>query len=252
VSLEATLPLLVEYTRLCREVAAMGAGDAAVSLFESLGYVFTRYRNPRGFSGSYSVIIFDFYKFIGHELIVTLVGSLLTAGRFEILGDVLEHPIYVDNRSDGTAGTVDVYQLWQKVELLEYRKQRRQLGVLTVQGDLLNLRHSQGELGDLFPTVEAAAADFFLFLRAELDPNPSARWLPVSVPFIAGQLPRFLGASERRRHAERLLRPLGAEDLESLRRVLAASAGRLQGIFNDAWWFEGPLTGFNPESVGTR
>ena len=73
----------------------MGDATIADELYSWFGQVLERYSLPRGFSGSYNEADFDFFRFVGHELFVTLFAFLLREQQWGIISKLLGEPIPV-------------------------------------------------------------------------------------------------------------------------------------------------------------
>src|SRR5215213_881920 len=95
-SIEQTAELVSEFAKLAEAAAAHNASGAALALYKGLGGVLEHYRPARGFSGVFRETDFDFYRFLGHELFVTLFSFLIREGRWELIADLLEEEIHVE------------------------------------------------------------------------------------------------------------------------------------------------------------
>lgn len=251
-AIDQTEELVLEFSSLSEAVAGVDDRATALALYKGFGPLLGHYRPQRGFSGTFREVDFDFYKFVGHELFVTLFSFLVREERWELVADLLSEQIYVDNLPTGASGLVHFAYVSRYVGLLEHRRRKLELGVASLHAHILNERHTTGELGRLVPTREFADADYFLFLRAELEAEEEDRritWKPWSAPYMTGPVPRYLAEATRAKYAERLLRPLGVKDLETLRERLSARAGKLELLFRDSVWFDSPVI-FNPREIG--
>ncbi len=143
--------------------------------------------------------------------------------------------------------------LSEYIRLLEHRKQRLKSNRMSLHFDLLSERHTQGDLAKLVPIEQFAEADYFLFLRAELQlakVSQWALWMPWSVPSMR-QPPRYIQEARRAGYAPRLLRPLGVEDIPTLRTRLAERTGKLAGVWTHTIWHYG-MAGFDFSIIGSR
>ncbi len=98
-----------------------------------------------------------------------------------------------------------------------------------------------------------AEADYFLFLRAELQSATASQWvswIPWSVLGMR-QPPRYLREAERIRYAQQLLRPLGVEDISTLRSRLEERTGKLAEAWSNGFWHYA-MAGFNFSTIGSR
>ena len=148
-SLDGSKGLVIEFARVAEVIATINASEAALALYRGFSGILNRYNVPLGYSGSFRTVDFDFYKFLlGHELFVTLFAFLIREGRWELIADLLEEEIYVENKRGGLPGTVLYDQVSQGVRLLDHRKQRLNLNRISLHADILNERHTNGELAE--------------------------------------------------------------------------------------------------------
>jgi hypothetical protein len=66
------------------------------------------------------------------------------------------------------------------------------------------------------------------------------------------QPPRFIQEAERIKYAQQLLRPLGVEDIDTLRARLKERTSKLEGAWGDGRHWRYPLLGFNFNIIGSR
>jgi hypothetical protein len=256
-ALTNSVPLVVQFAQLAEMIARHGALESAVALMRGFESILQGYFLPPGRGGSFRQTDFDFAKFVGHELFVTLASALLRAERFDVLQAVLDVDLCVDTNN----GRVN--QPW--MELSEYcallddvRNQRLKLGRASVRADLLKARHTTGDLARVSPFEAFMEADYFLFLAADLHPQDSplisfagGAWRPWSNLFMEWKAPAFLVRSERTSFAQKLLGPLKLPDIDTFRaryaergRLVARLFERSVGIFH--------LGQVKPETIGSR
>ena len=99
-------------------------------------------------------------------------------------------------------------------------------------------------------------ADYFLSLctvlkETDLMWNWGSIWKPWSMLYMQDP-PRYLIEASRKKYAEKLLRPLGVNDIEMLRARLAEQAPKLSKLFGSAIFYEHPLEYFDVSSIGSR
>jgi hypothetical protein len=118
---------------------------------------------------------------------------------------------------------------------------------------LLNERHTQGDLAKLMPMEQFAEADFFLFLKAELQETSSSQWISWIPWSVLGMRhpPRYLQEAARIKYAQQLLRPLGVEDISTLRTRLQERAGKLAELWRNGFWHYA-MVGFDYSTIGSR
>lgn len=257
-SIEQTTDLVIQFAQIAEVIATMNNSDVASEIYKQFELILERYNVPRTFFGSYKDIDFDFYKFIGHELFVVFFSFLIRYGRWELIADLLQEYIYIENPHIGSydrkPGIVPFTYVSQYVELLETRKNRLQLQRISVYADILNERHTNGELGKVVPIQQFMDADCFLFLRAVCQEEEILDWInwwsPMSTLYME-QAPRYLLEAQRIRYAQQLLRPLGVNNIETLRVRLINAQVKLKKMFSSAF-FHNPFGNFNPEIIGSR
>jgi hypothetical protein len=245
-ALGRTRNVVLEYSRVVESIAINAAADAAFALYKALGDIFARYEPPKGHSGAYHKSDYDFYKFLGHEMFVTLFALLIREGRYDLVADLLEEVIHVDSPFVGKDGVILPRHISTHVALLSYRDQRLQLKRVSIHADILNERHTEGELGSLVPMRLFVEADFFLFLRE------GSGWSPISNNYIGNQPPKFLVEAVSAKFAQKLLRPLQMDSIETFRLTVAARREKLRGFFGNRSLFFFPFDDFNPNIIGTR
>lgn len=253
-SLEKTKSLVLEFALIAEAVAINNAAEAAEALYRGFEHILVHYHPPFGFSGSFYERDFDFYRFMGHELFVTLFSFLIRESRFNLIGDLLSNEFYVANLPNGIPGLVPFGYIASYVRLFDYRNDRLKLRRLSIHADLLNERHTQGDLGKVTPMQEFIEADYFLFIRSELaEGSADSRysWIPWSTLYLGQRIPRFLTNAYSKKFAQQLIVSLNVPNVETLRLKLKERAGNYTNYFRDSWKRD-PLSGFNADLVATR
>lgn len=257
-AIEQSTELVIEFARLAESIAVMNAADLAITVHRGFNKILKHYFVPPGFSGVIPQKDFDFYKFVGHELFVTFTSCLISENRWELVADNLEEEIYIENRERGGAGMVSFPYISKRVGLLGRRNERLKLNRASVHADILKERHSGGGLGELVPMQQFMCADYFLFMRAEFerpDLHTGATWNAWSAIFLPAT-PPYLEHATRNKYAERLLRPLGIDSIETFRKkvVELKASERLARIFGDPFCLglDNPIENFDPQKIGTR
>jgi len=116
---------------------------------------------------------------------------------------------------------------------------------------LLKDRHTSGFLAQLVPIPQFADADFLLYLRGQLqgDEPSGMRWLPWGTSQVYHP-PRYLLQASNTRYAQQLLRPLGVDDIESLKQRLVRVCQPTYPFNN--WLWVNPLRTFDPQTIASR
>jgi hypothetical protein len=247
--------LLLEFACLAEAVALMEAKEATEIIYKGFGPILEGYDLPVVFSGSFLQCQFDFHKFLGHELFVMFIGKLLKEGRWHTIADLLSDGIYVanGNRGAGTGRLVPFTYASEYVALLDYRSQRLKLNRVSMHADLLNERHTKGELGRAAPMQEFVDADCFLSLRAAFANSSNHDWLvwrPWSSLYM-NSVPRFLLEAQSSRQARQLLQPLGIDSIQTFHARFKERAHQLAQLFHGRSHRFYPFYGFNPDAIGS-
>jgi len=217
-SIDASASAVDDFTRLAQAAAAAGDQGVALALRDSLGPLIERYGPPA--ASRFEPGDFDYFRFIGHELLVTLVAALLHERRWRIVGELLDRPW---SAASEYLDSLD--------ELAEKR------GVLSVHAEILEARHMRGALSRM-PFDEFIAADYFLFLRGELPPDEPPQhgfeWRPWSTARMQS-VPWFL----RPAFEDEVAKALRLPNAQTLRARLIERAARLELLWN-GW--QSPVT----------
>ena len=183
-----TRAAVARFSKVAEICAVMGDTVIAAELYTWFGQILERYSLPRGFSGTFYEADFDFFRFVGHELFVSLLAFLLREQKWDMISQILAEPIPVRyvQRENGP-GNAEWSDISRYVGMLGGESQRRER--LSFHGDILNERHSKGELAAVLPFEEFADADFFLFLRSILPEEKYTghfSWKPWSAVWLRG------------------------------------------------------------------
>lgn len=131
---------------------------------------------------------FDYFAFLSHELLLTLVASLIRRKRWSMIVACL---------SDDPTG-IPYDRCSEYAEILERRG--RQLNRTSLRADLLRERHNNVGTTGLLPFDELLAADFFLFARGELS-GARLEWRPWSTVYLRAA-PAFVMETEEEEREE--------------------------------------------------
>lgn len=250
---------VLEFAPLAETTALVNTATAAQALYEGFSSLLNLYTYPPpSRSLQYHTIDHDLAKFLGHELFVIFFSYLIREKRWELIANLLDEELYARTEHFGPPRTIPFYQISEPVLLLdEVRKRRLKSNRLSLHADLLNERHTQGAIAKYVPIEQFAEADYFLFLRAQLQPptitSPRLLWMPWSSLYIR-HLPCYLEEAKRAKYAQRLLQPLGVEDIPTLRARLAERTGILEQAWGAGHFriWDNVLAGFDFSAVGSR
>jgi hypothetical protein len=251
-ALKLTQEVVAEFSKIAEAASLMNDKDAALEIHRWFGRLFERYNLPENFSGTYSDDDHDYFKFLGHELFVTFISFLLREQKWEILESVLTEliPVRYLRREHGP-GNVDWTFASEHLLLLmdEGAKKRR----MSLHADILRDRHTTGGLAAVVPMEDFMAADYFLFLLAELPPATEIyvfEWRPWSALYLK-RPPMFLRNAEHIRTANQLMKLFRITSIEEFRKRLAERTPRLHKLFQNGFW-DSPLVAEDIKRLGTR
>lgn len=255
-AIEDAKPLIAEFCGIGEFIAAMNAVPAAQGIYRGFVTLLERYKNPVGFSGHYWESTFDFFKFMGHELFVSLVALLIKEERWETIAELLDQDVVVSNAQVSRCGAaVSFTYVSQRVSLLDARNKRLQLNRSSVHADMLNALHSNEDIERHVSAEDFVGADCFLFLRSIIQGEKAPSrivWRPQSTIYLV-KAPTYLQKAVRIVYAEKLLRPLGLSSISLLRERLQERSALLDGLYkNRDPDEENPVKNFDAASIGTR
>jgi hypothetical protein len=251
-AIEKSLPLVTEFTRVAIAATSHKHAEAISALHGGFAGIFNLYRPPAG-TRYFRDCDTDYPRFVGHELLVTLVATLVVDERWEIVADFLGRDFVVTNSRDGRPAAVDFSYESRQIELLEHRRRRQGINIICYHSQVLKERHQQEEIGSLLSWQQFMEADYLLFLRGQLqhqENDHSLVWRPWSNLYLRNP-PGYLLRAVSKREAERLLPVLSVPDIQTLRTRLAHRAGHLRRLFPNGLW-DHPLDESNVATIGTR
>lgn len=245
---------VAEFSKIAESAVMINDLEAILEMHRWFGRIFEEYDLPENFSGRFTQADQDYFKFVGHELFVTFIAFLLREQRWQLLERVLAEPIPVRYlRHDRRAGAVDwTYASKHLLSLMEEGSKKRRV---SLQADILDERHTTGGLAAVLPMEEFVAADYFLFLMAELSPEHFSHSFrfdrrPWSTIYLRGT-PMFLRNAERKQVANQLMKLFKIDNTDEFKKRFTERALRLQELFHNTIWDE-PIRHEDIEKFGTR
>lgn len=237
VSLEASEALVAEYGRVVECIATFDHLPAAKTVFRGFERVHESYDPRPNQGGTWYETDFDFHRFIGHELFVMLIASLIQHDRWERIAEVLGDTLCVETGQGPENWPWQCLSVF--VKLLDIRNDRLKLGKAVLHGEVLKQRHDREPLAGISPFDAFVEAEFLLFLRAELAPakSPLAEqgdaplWRPWTALFMNWKVPTYLVRAQRAEQAGRLLKAVGVPDVVSFRQRYAARDANIVQFF---------------------
>jgi hypothetical protein len=250
-AIEQTQVPVARFSKIVEVAAAMNDADSTLEAYRWLGSIFERYDLPMNFTGAFHDTDFDYFRFLGHELTVTVFSFLLREQRWELIERLFREPIvvrYMRNRNG--PGTVEWNYACRHVAWLAALNTSRRR--VSVHADILQARHKTGGLAALLPADEFVAADFFLFLKCELSPEqpgPHFTWLPWSALYLRGA-PMFILAAEQKAVAQQIARALGLPSIDVLKSRLMERGAHVSRLYNHVFW-DYPIRADELKKIGT-
>jgi hypothetical protein len=246
-ALTGTKGLVADFAKVV-EVSAI-ADDAKVldEIFKGFKPILDHYYLPANFSGGqYDSRDFDFYKFIGDDLLVTMIAVLIRERKWQLVKRVLNNRIIVDNLKGGQAGSVG-FEYFSHHAIYSFGFRDGATGQ-PPRARLLAERHSSSPANEVVSLDDYLAADYFLFLRYKSTGMGDFEWNPWSTAYMK-RPPQFLIEAERKKDAEGIADALGGRDIPSLQHIVNACSPLLVGLLGSHW--DNPITNQLVAKIGT-
>lgn len=256
-ALEKSLSISSEFSQLTGHSASWKSKDSIQVFYEYMGKIAAHYAPSRDVS-YFSKTDFDFYRFMGHELLVILVAHLLNTEDWLTIADLLSQEIYVSNIQGGISGTKHFTYLAQYVTTLDIRRDRLKKKNALLHGDILSQRYPsvQSNTPEELTFNSFVGADLLLFLRSHADiQNKTSRdyWFPWTALYIDSTLlPSFVIKSSGLRYAQNLVSCFALKDVDELRSVFKTGTGKLGSMFGNRVNFYRPFEYFDFDSIGSK
>lgn len=255
VALDLTSPLVCGFALLCQTIAQVDERQCLNELHRFFERILTKYDLPPNFSGGYNDWQFDFWKFMGHELLVTCVQHLLAERRWESLGDLLDRGFHsqraMERRNDPVQSFI---HFSAHLRLLENRKRRLGLNWITLHGQTLVERHGSTGAVACVPLEGFTEAEIYLFCKGEVLSERGdgwANWIPWTSLYYRG-IPRFISDSRRLSVADEVAASFGATSVEAMKSRLKERLPFLRQIWREAFTFDLPFELRQIDEIGSR
>ena len=251
-ALDKSKPLCCEFANVANAVAGHHTAELATIIYKGFSGILEGYHVLPGTSGTYFNHQFDFFKFLGHELVVMLMSSLIREDRWEFISEVLGEGVFVRNCEGHKADIASVEYFSENVYSLEQRNAQLGLRRLCLHSDVLKDRHTDGDLAKLAPHEPFMEADYLLSMRAmvEAKGEPMLYWRPWSIIHMSGTGPRFLIEAKKKTFAQRLASAIGVKTTDELRQLVVENRRYLMELFRRGFWTV--PSGIDPALIGTQ
>lgn len=248
-AIDRTVNLAGDFARMISAIAIQDFAELALEVYRNCARAVDCYRPISGNKPDRSQAQTDFFRFMAHELFVSMIAVLLREGKLELIADILDESLYLENGVGGVPGTFAYCCLSEPVRLFDRRNGIPAQRYPAFHVEALERRHSsaafESELARFVPMDDFVGADFLLFLRK------ACGWTPITGLKMNRWVPRFLNEAVSLKNASRLLRPLGVPEITSLRERLVESRSELRDAFAGHPFFR-PLQDFDFSLIGSK
>lgn len=253
-ALDQTQETVADFSKIAERISVMNDAGMAAEVYRWFGRIFEQYDFPKGFNGAFSIADHDFYKFIGHELFVTLFALLIRENKWDIISTLLAEPIRMGYVPEGNGpGSVDwEYASMHLTSLAEEGKKKNRT---SLHADLLKTRHVEGGLAAVMPFDEFMSADFFLYLFGVLPTNDvssiSVRWRPWSILYLE-HTPMFITDAKQPRIASQLASVFQLSNANDFKKRLEERGPLINKFFGFMSGWRYPVRADDVANIGTQ
>jgi len=251
-ALNQTVEIAVDFSKIAEITAAMKDKVVLLEIFKWFGQIFDRYNITADFQGRISDGDFDYYRFIGHEMMTTLFAFLITEDEWELVQLLLDTSIPI-KFSRVTNTPTDVNYDFASQWLRGTERLEKSMGKMSLHGYLLSERHKTGALSQIMPINQFAAADLFLFLHGEIalpyDPLNREHWKPWSIIYLK-EYPLYLKRAEKASYALVLASIFNQPTIDDLRIKLEEKVPNAKRLFTGTFW-DLPIRHGDLKKIGT-
>ena len=230
-ALRGTTNIVADFGNIIRAAAIADDDRVIKEIFIGFKPIVDHYYQP---TARFTEWDFDFYKFIGDELFVTMIAVLIQEQKWPIIKTILGEHIVVDNLKAGMPGSVG-FEYFGKFAIRSFGLVDRTTG-RNPHADLLAERHSLPPIGDIVPLEDYIAADYFLLLRDKSTGSGEFDWMPWSTMYMK-RPPIFIVQAEHKKNAEEVADALGGRSTHEFAHILKTSADILKRMWGALWDF---------------
>lgn len=223
------------FAQICYMTAVMNDEEAALEIHQWFGNIIERYEVPNNFFGRYKEEDFDYYKFLGQELYVVLIASLLKEEKWIIIKKLLNEPIHVKYlRMNG--GPMDVKFNYISRFVRSLHDESEKIGKISLQANILNDHFKSEVLKEILSFDDFMAADLLLFMVVKMNEEEGKinfhSWRSVSFLFMRTS-PSFLIKAKRSNYAIVLSDLCGVENVEMFKEKLRKRMPEINNFFSN-------------------
>jgi len=251
--IENSIPAISRFSETCCLASRFENKITIESFYENFSSVYKLYDVPEGFSGSYNKLHFDGFRFLGYEMMVVLVGSLLKFSKWSILKTILSSEILIDGTfKNGYIGFPRLSCYNRALD--QYRNGRLGLQRTSVLADVLQNRWEKSELSNYLTHFEFMSADYFLFLKSLCYEDNLERlsntWRPHSCVWLQ-KAPRFILMLESKKLLHIISETCGFHDDSKFIELFT----HRNSAFHNFWpagFLANPIEYFDLSKIGTK
>jgi len=252
-SVNSTQESVAEFSKIVETISVIKDQESATEIYRWFGNIFERY-NPQTADGPTSNADGDYFKFIGHEMFVTMIALYFRERQWGILKRILDELIPVRYiKDENSPGNVQWNYASKHLPLLidESKNKNRP----SIHSDILNARHESGGLSVIMPIDEFSAADFFLFLLGELQPIEYREgglfaWRPWSILYMK-HVPIFIKNAEQKQYAEQLAVVFNMPSINEMKKRLKERYSVVRNLFSGSRPYI-PVSDNDIDKIATR
>ena len=230
------LPVVASFSRVSQHAAASNDMETLRELTRPLESIAERY-DLRG-SGTLYETDFAYWRFLGYQLIVTCVATMIRENRWEAIAEVLSNDLIFRDSSSSIRSAPFTY-LYRYISFNHFIGAPK--GLASIRAVLIKDLYSS-PVGDV-DHRSFMDADYLMFLRAVIPPErigAAQRWIPESAIYIRTP-PRYLFDAKRVGLARRIAAALRVDRPEIVRDRLLERHSYFGAAFPGADWPPNPF-----------
>ena len=193
-SLRDSVSVIKQFSEIIHLISDFEDVESFRGFLTSYSEIFDHYCNPTDFRGVPTAIEFDYYKFIGYELLVIITSILLNNKNWELLKELFRFKFNLKNYRNNKSIVTYEYAT-QSVMFDEYFSKNYSGTVISPQGKFVRISCDEFDLTNVISFQDFIEADLLLYLRSQFNSGNIGRppkWMPWSFTYIEENLPAFI------------------------------------------------------------
>lgn len=252
-AIDATQELVADFSKISEIIVLMKDKPCLLEVYHWLGQVFEKYNTASDYQGRITDGDYDYFRFLGHEMLVSIYAFLLKEQDWDLIKILLVEAIPVSFLRE-RYGPADVSYTFAAKGLKGLDDEQKKLNKISIHGYLLNLRHTDGGLSAIMPMNLFSSADLFLFLHHEFTFKGNFYdkdfWLPWSVIYLKAY-PPYLARASRKDHAKILVEIFNLESIEQLKEKLPERILSVRELFGHRGMIDLPVRNADFKNIGS-